>query len=182
MGSCLSLFGHNCDGDVEDARRMDHGDDDNKSGTGLSCQIYYPGLPKKDLQVGADAQSALRLGVSDYLLKPLRDGDFKHAGHIRRAGWKNRPPREEVSIAAPGPRYAFIHLDKNSRTSMWIGACTRVYNIREHYRGNISPHHTVAAFLFEIVARGITRGSRVLKRRKPTTPLPTHRRLPIYRR
>ena len=41
------------------------------------------------------AQSALRLGVSDYLLKPLRDGDLEHAlGHIREQ-MQERPPIEE---------------------------------------------------------------------------------------
>lgn len=47
------------------------------------------------------AQSALRLGVSDYLLKPLRDGDLEHAvGHIRER-MEERPPREEETDAAP---------------------------------------------------------------------------------
>ena len=86
------------------------------------------------------AQSALRLGVSDYLLKPLRDGDLEHAvGHIREQ-MEERPPREEETDAAPVLR---LHSDKKSKNK-YVEAATRY--IREHYREDITIS-TVASFL-----------------------------------
>lgn len=78
------------------------------------------------------AQSALRLGVSDYLLKPLRDGDLEHAvGHIRER-MEERPPRRRKQTL---PRScAFIPI-KNPRTSMW----RRPPGISGNITGKISP-------------------------------------------
>lgn len=86
------------------------------------------------------AQSALRLGVSDYLLKPLRDGDLEHAvGHIREQ-MEERPAKGEETDAAPVLRF---HSDKKSKNK-YVEAATQY--IREHYREDITIS-TVASFL-----------------------------------
>jgi len=61
------------------------------------------------------AQSALRLGVSDYLLKPLRDGDLEQAvRHIREQMEEHQRRRRQTRLRS----CAFIPI-KNPRISMW---------------------------------------------------------------
>ena len=58
------------------------------------------------------AQSALRLGVSDYLLKPLRDGDLEQAVRHIREQMEEHPAKEEETDTAPVLRF---HSDKKSK-------------------------------------------------------------------
>ena len=86
------------------------------------------------------AQSALRLGVSDYLLKPLKDGDLEQAiGHIIGQIEEKPEPREE----APAAQVLRFNSEKKSKNK-YVEEATQY--IREHYRDDINIS-TVAGFL-----------------------------------
>lgn len=79
------------------------------------------------------AQSALRLGVSDYLLKPLKDGDLEQAILHIRSQIEDRPDKkEDESPAAPVLRF---HSEKKSKNK-YVEAATQY--IREHYKEDIT--------------------------------------------
>lgn len=106
------------------------------------------------------AQSALRLGVSDYLLKPLKDGDLEQAIlHIRSQIEKGT--EKESEAAAPVLRF---HADKKSKNK-YVAEAIRY--IRMHYQENITIS-TVAEYLE--ISEGYL--SRVLKKRKRIIHLP----------
>ena len=99
------------------------------------------------------AQSALRLGVSDYLLKPLKDGDLEQAIlHIRSQMEQGRK-KEEGEFAAPVLRF---NADKKSKNK-YVAEAIRY--IRKHYQENITIS-TVAEYLE--ISEGYL--SRVLKK------------------
>lgn len=99
------------------------------------------------------AQSALRLGVSDYLLKPLKDGDLEQAIlHIRS---QNEQGKEKEAGEASAPVLLF-HADKKSKNK-YVAEAIRY--IRMHYQENITIS-TVAEYLE--ISEGYL--SRVLKK------------------
>lgn len=75
------------------------------------------------------AQSALRLGVSDYLLKPLKDGDLEQAVRHIMDQMEEKPEEEAVS---PVLRF---NSDKKSKNKYVEAA---IEYIREHYREDIT--------------------------------------------
>ena len=86
------------------------------------------------------AQSALRLGVSDYLLKPLKDGDLEHAvSHIIEEMEERSGAREEEQESI----VLRFHLDKKTKNKYVEQA---IAFIGEHYRENITIS-TVAEYL-----------------------------------
>lgn len=84
------------------------------------------------------AQSALRLGVSDYLLKPLKDGDLEQAIEHIRSQTEEHPQKREA--AAPVLRFNSDAKSKNK----YVEEAIRY--IREHYSQDITIS-TVAGFL-----------------------------------
>ena len=87
------------------------------------------------------AQSALRLGVSDYLLKPLKDGDLEQAILHIRSQIEDRPEtREDAVPAAPVLRFSAEKKSKNK----YVEEATQY--IREHYKEDITIS-TVAGYL-----------------------------------
>lgn len=86
------------------------------------------------------AQSALRLGVSDYLLKPLKDGDLEQAILHIRSQIEERPDTGDETSVAPVLRF---HSDKSSKNKYVEEAAQY---IREHYREDITIS-TVAGYL-----------------------------------
>lgn len=86
------------------------------------------------------AQSALRLGVSDYLLKPLRDGDLEHAVQHVEEQMEDRKEREEEPDTIPMLRFSTNKKSKNK----YVESATQY--IREHYREDITIS-TVAGYL-----------------------------------
>ena len=78
------------------------------------------------------AQSALRLGVSDYLLKPLKDGELEAAvRHIQ--GLRDaRENQTDASADAPVLRLSPVKNTKNKYVEQ------AVQLIREHYREDIN--------------------------------------------
>lgn len=98
------------------------------------------------------AQSALRLGVSDYLLKPLKDGDLEQAVRLMRGRSKGADSLEseaELSVLRFNP-------DKKSQNK-YVAEAIRY--IRMHYQENITIS-TVAEYLE--ISEGYL--SRVLKK------------------
>ncbi|WP_313181783.1 response regulator transcription factor [Lacrimispora sp.] len=99
------------------------------------------------------AQSALRLGVSDYLLKPLKDGDLEQAIlHIRNQIEQGKE-KEAGEVLAP---VLLFHADKKSKNK-YVAEAIRY--IRMHYQENITIS-TVAEYLE--ISEGYL--SRVLKK------------------
>lgn len=87
------------------------------------------------------AQSALRLGVSDYLLKPLKDGDLEQAILHIRSQIEDRPNQAGNGVlAAPALRF---NSDKKSKNK-YVEQATQY--IREHYKEDITIS-TVAGYL-----------------------------------
>jgi two-component system response regulator YesN len=90
------------------------------------------------------AQSALRLGVSDYLLKPLMDGDLEQAVRnlIQNSFAATQLPQENSHPEEAFPIYEF-HTDRKTRNTYVEAA---IHYIRNHYKEDISIS-TVAAEL-----------------------------------
>ena len=87
------------------------------------------------------AQSAVKLGVSDYLLKPLKDGDLEQAILHIRSQIEDRPEtREDAVPAAPVLRFSAEKKSKNK----YVEEATQY--IREHYKEDITIS-TVAGYL-----------------------------------
>lgn len=84
------------------------------------------------------AQSALRLGVSDYLLKPMKDGELEAAVRNVQAQLEAKESGQEKTDAAD-----LLGLEKNSKNKYVEQAM--VY-IREHYKEDINIS-TVAGLL-----------------------------------
>ncbi len=99
------------------------------------------------------AQSALRLGVSDYLLKPLKDGDLEHAILLIRNQMEQGTEKTAEGEAAPVLRF---HADRKSKNK-YVDEATKY--IRQHYQENITIS-TVAEYLE--ISEGYL--SRVLKK------------------
>lgn len=76
------------------------------------------------------AQSALRLGVSDYLLKPLKDGELEEAVRQIQGQEKNREAQAEAD--APVLRLNPVKNTKNKYVEQ------AVQLIRDHYREDIN--------------------------------------------
>lgn len=81
------------------------------------------------------AQSALRLGVSDYLLKPLKDGDLEQAVQAvtHRTARETTPPASVF-----GEETAPIFRFSTNRTSQNTYVEAAIQYIRGHYREDIS--------------------------------------------
>lgn len=99
------------------------------------------------------AQSALRLGVSDYLLKPLKDGDLEQAILHIRSQIEQGKETEAGEVLAP---VLLFHADKKSKNK-YVAEAIRY--IRMHYQENITIS-TVAEYLE--ISEGYL--SRVLKK------------------
>jgi two-component system response regulator YesN len=99
------------------------------------------------------AQSALRLGVSDYLLKPLKDGDLEQAIRHIRSQIEQGKEKEAGEVSAP---VLLFNADKKSKNK-YVAEAIRY--IRMHYKENITIS-TVAEYLE--ISEGYL--SRVLKK------------------
>jgi len=99
------------------------------------------------------AHSALRLGVSDYLLKPLKDGDLEQAILHIRSQIEQGKETEAGEVLAP---VLLFHADKKSKNK-YVAEAIRY--IRMHYQENITIS-TVAEYLE--ISEGYL--SRVLKK------------------
>ena len=99
------------------------------------------------------AQSALRLGVSDYLLKPLKDGDLEQAILHIRSQMEQGTEKAAEETAAPVLRFHAVKKSKNK----YVDEATRF--IRKHYQEDITIS-TVAEYLE--ISEGYL--SRVLKK------------------
>ena len=76
------------------------------------------------------AQSALRLGVSDYLLKPLKDGELEEA--VRHIQGQEQDRESQAKADAPVLRLNPVKNTKNKYVEQ------AVQLIREHYREDIN--------------------------------------------
>ena len=99
------------------------------------------------------ARSALRLGVSDYLLKPLKDGDLEQAILHIKSQMEQGTEKAEGGTAPPVLRF---QADKKSKNK-YVDEATRY--IRLHYKEDITIS-TVAEYLE--ISEGYL--SRVLKK------------------
>lgn len=82
------------------------------------------------------AQSALRLGVSDYLLKPLRDGDLEHSiTALLEQSQMNTPPGPIEQPFDGLPPILRFQPEKNT-VSTYVEAAIRF--IHSHYREDIN--------------------------------------------
>jgi len=99
------------------------------------------------------AQSALRLEVSDYLLKPLKDGDLEQAILHIRSQIEQGKEKEAGEVSAP---VLLFNADKKSKNK-YVAEAIRY--IRMHYKENITIS-TVAEYLE--ISEGYL--SRVLKK------------------
>ena len=76
------------------------------------------------------AQSALRLGVNDYLLKPLKDGELEEAVRILLGQMKEKTEKEQERITESG-----FHLVKKAKNRYVTEA---IHWIEGHYREDIT--------------------------------------------
>ncbi len=78
------------------------------------------------------AQSALRLGVSDYLLKPLKDGDLEEAVRRICLQMEERAAEEKQDALSPSLR---LNMDKKPK-NRYVELAMKY--IEEHYREDIN--------------------------------------------
>jgi two-component system response regulator YesN len=88
------------------------------------------------------AQQAIKLGVKDYLLKPIDDDDFyktlkRLSEEIRKEKTENKHSKEEIYLDAKENLAREINFDKNSDGRKFYVTKAKGW-VKEHYKENIS--------------------------------------------